>query len=530
MAMVMNCLARILIVTGRLAEPIVRRVLGSVAGYEIDVFVAPVDIAAFMTVDYVAKLLAGRVGKNSYDYIILPGLVRGSGKVVESVTGVRTVKGPVNAVDLPDVLKVGLDVLSPDKPADEVLQSLRLERCKRVLAEVEKRALEKRGFAVGGLYVALEPPPIRVASEISHSHMLSDEELVKRVSYLIESGADVISLGFEALEPHPDDVHRVVRAVKSVFDVPIAIDTSIPSEILRGVEAGADMVINIDLTNIEHVKGVDKNIAVVAIPRNPADNSIPRDYGERVELLAKTVDVVKSHGFEKVFADAILEPIGNTFKSLQAYAKFKEIRKDVPLFMGIGNVAELIDADSVGVNAILVALAQEIGASMVLTVEHSTKAKGSTREVKIATQMMAIASSLETLPKDLGISLLILKDKRRYDTPIDNYDQVVYAEEEEKPYTLDPMGVFKIRVNHEEGYIEALYIGRKGRILIKGRTAKAIRNKIVELGLASQTSHALYLGAELAKAEEALKLGKNYVQEQPLFMLPKPIKIQRNDT
>ncbi|MEM3936204.1 MAG: dihydropteroate synthase, partial [Ignisphaera sp.] len=315
-------MARILIVTGRLAEPIVRRVLGSVAGYEIDVFVAPVDIAAFMTVDYVAKLLAGRVGKNSYDYIILPGLVRGSGKVVESVTGVRTVKGPVNAVDLPDVLKVGLDVLSPDKPADEVLQSLRLERCKRVLAEVEKRALEKRGFAVGGLYVALEPPPIRVASEISHSHMLSDEELVKRVSYLIESGADVISLGFEALEPHPDDVHRVVRAVKSVFDVPIAIDTSIPSEILRGVEAGADMVINIDLTNIEHVKGVDKNIAVVAIPRNPADNSIPRDYGERVELLAKTVDVVKSHGFEKVFADAILEPIGNTFKSLQAYAKF----------------------------------------------------------------------------------------------------------------------------------------------------------------------------------------------------------------
>ncbi|MEM0027116.1 MAG: dihydropteroate synthase-like protein [Ignisphaera sp.] len=516
-------MARVLVVTGRLAEPIVRRTIASISGYEVDVFVAPVDVASFMTVDYIAKLLAGRVHRGDYEYIIIPGLVKGSGRVVEAITGIKTVKGPINAVDLSDVFRVGLEALSPDKPADEVLQSLRIERCRKVLTEVERMALEK-GFIVGGIYVALEPPPIRVASEIFHSYTLTDEELIRRVSYLVESGADIISLGFEALEPHPDEVYRVVRAVKRVFDVPIAIDTSIPSEILRGVEAGADMVINIDLTNIENVKEIDKSIAVVVIPRNPIDNSIPRDYRERVDLLLKTVDVVKSHGFEKVFADAILEPVGNTFKSLQAYAKFREVRKDIPLFMGIGNVTELIDADSVGVNAILVGLAHEIGVSIVLTVEQSNKAKGSTKEVKIATQMMAIANMLGVPPKDLGISLLILKDKRRYDTPMDSYEQVVYVEDEDKPYRLDPMGIFKIRVNHEEGYIEALYIGRKGRILLRGRTAKAIRNKIVELELVSQVSHALYLGAELAKAEEALKLGKNYIQEQPLFIIPKPVK------
>ncbi|MEM1645616.1 MAG: DUF4346 domain-containing protein, partial [Ignisphaera sp.] len=120
------------------------------------------------------------------------------------------------------------------------------------------------------------------------------------------------------------------------------------------------------------------------------------------------------------------------------------------------------------------------------------------------------------------------KDKRRDEyIPSEDVSETVVASEEEKEWELDPMGIFKIYVNHDEGYIWALYIGRKGKILIKGRTAKTIRNEILKRELVSSLSHAMYLGIELAKAEEALRIGKNYIQELPLFNVPKPINIDK---
>jgi dihydropteroate synthase len=42
---------------------------------------------------------------------------------------------------------------------------------------------------------------------------------------------------------------------------------------------------------------------------------------------------------------------------------------------------------------------------------------------------------------------------------------------------------------------------------------------IIKKGLVSRVEHAAYLGAELQKAEISLKLGKNYLQDFPLFKL-----------
>jgi dihydropteroate synthase-like protein len=140
--------------------------------------------------------------------------------------------------------------------------------------------------------------------------------------------------------------------------------------------------------------------------------------------------------------------------------------------------------------------------------------------------MASIAKIKNSPPKDIGLSLLILKDKRLYeDMYKDGVDEVIYAFDEDRPYTLDPMGIFKIGIDRENDYIEALYIGRKGKMLIKGRSAKAIRYEIASKELVSQISHALYLGQELAKAEIALKLGKNYLQDVPLFKKPQFIKL-----
>jgi dihydropteroate synthase len=89
---------------------------------------------------------------------------------------------------------------------------------------------------------------------------------------------------------------------------------------------------------------------------------------------------------------------------------------DRPLFFGAGNVVELMDADSPGINALLAGMAHELGASIIFTSEHSDKTKGSIAEMRRATEMMALLEG-RPYPKDLGIDLLLIKEKRRRREP-----------------------------------------------------------------------------------------------------------------
>ncbi len=514
-------MAKILIITGKAAAPIIRDIVKRIDKHKVDIFIAPIPIAAFITPEYVVSLLSNSsdIDVKSYDIIMLPGLCKGSAKVIEERLGVRAVKGPINAYDLLEVLKLDdFSLLSPDEPADNVMGNVLRSLAKSLLSDVEREVCRRGCIYVGKLKVPITPPPMRIATEVCEAHVYRDEDIIKKVEQYIDSGADIISIGFEALEPHPDHVERVIKLIRKNYDIPIALDTSIPSEIIRGIEAGADMVINITLQNIEDIYKYLRDVAVVVIPFDIETKTIPISIDRRIEILERTIDVLKQKNIEKVFADVVLDPPGSTLASLIGFYEFKKRYPDIPLFMGVGNVTELIDADSIGVNAIMAMFAQEVGASILLTVEESPKAKGSTLELKIATQIATISYVKKSLPKNLGIDLLVVKDKRRYYIDFDEeVNEVVLATNEDVQYSLDPLGIFKIRVNHDEGVIEALYIGRKGKILIKGRTAKAIRNEILLRGLISQLSHAFYLGMELAKAEEALRLGKNYIQEFPLF-------------
>ena len=113
----------------------------------------------------------------------------------------------------------------------------------------------------------------------------------------------------------------------------------------------------------------------------------------------------------------------------------------MPLFVGVSNVTELMDADSVGVNALLARLSQEVDASILLATEKSDKAKGTVAEEVAAAKMMFLAKKRGSVPKDLGIDLLILKDKRVHEEPYDKKleagAKVVDASEKLEPATLD---------------------------------------------------------------------------------------------
>jgi dihydropteroate synthase-like protein len=197
----------------------------------------------------------------------------------------------------------------------------------------------------------------------------------------------------------------------------------------------------------------------------------------------------------------------------------------VPLFVGVSNVTELMDADSVGVNALLARLSSEVGASILLATEKSDKAKGTVSEEVAAAKMMFLAKKRGSVPKDLGIDLLILKDKRVHEEPYDKKlearAKVVHVSETLEPAILDSAGMFKIIVDRVENVLVAVHYVSvqmdKPVNVIKGKTAESVYAKIMELGLVARLDHAAYLGNELAKAEVALRTGKEYIQDKPLF-------------
>ncbi len=513
---------RILIVTGKLAEPIIKKMLKKALPHEVDVIALPVTVAALANTELIANYLKGLgIDCKKYDLIMIPGASMGSAKAIEKELGVKAVKGPLQASDLPLVLSLEeIPKLSPDEPADKVLEDELQTASKKMLESLEKSLIEKEHIIVGNIIVPTLPPPIRVMAEITEAHTLSKDTLLKKANKLVSEGAEILSIGFEAGVSRPEKVRETIRFLKKELQMPIAVDSIIPSEIIAGTEAGADMVLSLEAGNIEKVAKYVEDIPSVVIAYDSRSSVMPKTAQEKLKLLEANISEAIRLGVKKVIADPILDPINSasTFQSLLAYHRFKEKHKNTPTLMGIGNVVELLDADTVGSNALMVMLALELGVSIVLVVEKSPKAQYSTFEASIASRMASLAWLKKSPPKDLGIDLLILKDKRKVETPLETEGAtIVEAIKEEAKYELDPLGVFKIRVNHDEECIEALYIGKKGKILIKGRTARAIRDEILRRGLISSLSHAFYLGIELSKAEEALTIGKNYIQEKTLF-------------
>ena len=158
----------------------------------------------------------------------------------------------------------------------------------------------------------------------------------------------------------------------------------------------------------------------------------------------------------------------------------------------------------------------ELGASVLFTPEESGKTMGSVKELAISSKMMFLSKNRNSIPKDLGINLVLFKDKRRSDIISEEFDIPVVQAVEDYKFKHDPSGSFKIMVEDEQ--IKVIhYLKMEPQIAIKGTTAKAVYDEILKRNLISRMEHATYLGSELEKAEIASKIGKNYIQDFPLF-------------
>jgi dihydropteroate synthase-like protein len=169
-------------------------------------------------------------------------------------------------------------------------------------------------------------------------------------------------------------------------------------------------------------------------------------------------------------------------------------------------VVELLDADSVGANALLAGIAMELGASVIFTSEHSDKTLGSVAEMRRATEMMVLAKDRPYV-KDLGIDLLVLKEKRRRREPPLEYETVTPAKTLPSEIEYDPKGNFRIGITGDE--IVAVIHGKA----VKGTRWQDVFYTILKSGDVSLLDHAAYLGRELYKAELAIRYGRSFEQD-----------------
>lgn len=165
--------------------------------------------------------------------------------------------------------------------------------------------------------------------------------------------------------------------------------------------------------------------------------------------------------------------------------------------MGVGNLTELTDVDSAGVNALLIGFCQELGIRSVLTTEVINWARSSVREIDLARRLMHHAVNRKMLPKHLELGLTALRDPKTLRHGPDALREI-------QRRIKDP----NWRVFAEDGRIHALNNG----YFLSDPDPFALFD---QMGV-DDPSHAFYLGYEMMKAKTALTLSKEYRQDQAL--------------
>ncbi len=487
-----------LLITGRKAFEIVRGYAGDVA----DTVVANIDVAALISPRVLRDLLK-EVDLSKYKLILIPGNISADFSRLEDEFGIKIRLGPRYAYDLPIILsKISEVELSKTTPACKFLEP-DPDAIANELLELEAASVP--ALTIGGVKIGGNSS-MKVMAEIVDATSMDRAQLEREVRYFTDEGANIIDIGVE-FDATVDDVKHAVELARSATALPVSLDTMEPDLIRAGIDSGAKLILSLDKDNIDEVGRdiAEADIPVVVLSRSGLDE------------LFETIELARSIGINKVIADPILAPLGHgVTRSIHDYYRFREVDPTAPLFFGIGNVTELLDADSIGVNACLAGIGMELSVSILFAPEASWKTRGSVGELVKSSMMMRLASKRRSPPKDLGIDLFVAKEKRmREGVPIADVEEDILTITDEPQWSSDPLGYFRIAV--KDGRIFVEYNLPDGQIeVMQGRHAKEIVAHIVREGEISMIDHGAYLGVELAKAELALKLKRSYVQDEEI--------------
>ena len=442
-------------VTGRLAEhtlqPIVARLADQV-GFDYTIDVLPITVAALMTPAWVAKRLNVPAQATR---IVLPGYCEGDLSPIVAATGKPAERGPRDLRRLDEFF-------GRDAPITDY-----------------------------GAY------SIEIIAEINHAPRLALGDILREAEQLRSSGADIIDVGCD-----PGDawmgVTECVRALKDAGHR-TSIDSFNPAEIEPAVKAGAELVLSVNATNRDAAK--DWGCEVVVVP-----DEIPSLGG-----LENTIDQLASAGV-RLRIDPVIEPIGCGFAaSLGRYLEVRRRYPDAEIMMGVGNLTELTDADSAGINVLLLGFCEELGIRSVLTTQVINWARTSVRECDLARRLVHYAIRHRTPPKHLEPSLVTLRDPKVTEFGAEALDLLASQIKDNN---------FRIFVERGEVHLVS------ARLHLHDQDPFRLFERLINPGYDAvdrqarpdnvDPAHAFYLGYEMAKAATAIALGKQYEQDEAL--------------
>ncbi len=428
-----------LFVTGKLAAdaliPIIEK-MGPDFKYEVAVL--NISVAALMDTRWIARHLSDA---RECAQVMIPGGCRGDLSIIEDRLGVSVIRGPKDLKDLPIFFG-------------------------------HERILE--GY---GEY------RVKILAEIVDAYRMPWNEIQRMAEYYRSQGADIIDLGCPSQGGFPG-VKRVVAGLKEQ-GYTVSLDSFDSETIIQADEAGMDLLLSVNSKNMKIVSKL--HCKVVVIP----------DFGKSLKSLEKNAAQVKQWGVPYVL-DPILDPISFGFAdSLNRFYETRRRHPNAEMLMGLGNLTELTDADSIGINAVMTGIITELGIDYVLSTEVINWTRGAIKEIDLARKLMYYAHKNRLLPKDIDDGLLTVKDP-----PHESYSEA------ELRHMHQLVTDNNFRIFTDDTWI---YLFNRDRF-IRGTDPQEI---FAQLDV-TEPSHAFYLGKELERAALSVQLGKKYTQEDQL--------------
>ncbi|GLK80699.1 DUF6513 domain-containing protein [Methylopila turkensis] len=429
------------LVTGSLAEARLARLADELRSETLQpqVVNVGVKVAALMTAEILERRL--KLPENA-TRAVLPGRFRGDLDRLSRHFGVPFERGPEELVDLPGF------------------------------------------FGRGGVEPDLSRHDCTIFAEIVDATMLSPDELLAKSRALRADGADVIDLGCLPDTPFPNLEDCIAALIAD--GAKVSVDSANPEELARANRAGAHYLLSLSEATLAIA---DEGDAVpILVPAAPAD----------MDSLLRAMDALEAKG-RRYLADPILDPIHFGFTaSVVRYAELRRLRPDAPILMGIGNVTELTDADTTGINAILMGMISELRIAAVLAVQVSPHCRTAVREFDRARREFFAAREAGSLPQGFGGGLMALRDRRPVaSSPADV--ATLASEVRDRNYRIE-VSDDGVHVYNRDGH----HIGVDPF------------DHFPHLAVEGDAGHAFYLGVETARAEIAYRLGKRYAQDEAL--------------
>lgn len=430
----------LLFLTGKLAKPSLEKVLGKMQlDFSYTVQSLGLSVAALMTTSLIIRRLKDT---GTATRVILPGRFRGDLNKLEQHFHVPFERGPEELKDLPGFF--GKGAIKPD----------------------------------------LSRYALKIFAEITEAPQLRVEQIVQQAETYRKDGADVIDLGFLPDTPF-NHLQETIAALKTQGHK-VSIDTTIPEQIIQASAWGADYILSLT----EETLWVANEIAAtpVLIPNTPEEQA----------SLYRCVDRLLEQN-KPFIADALLNPVHHGFTdSIAHYYSLRKKYPDIEILLGVGNVTELMHADTLGMNALLLGMASELNIRNILTTQVSEHCCKAVKEADVLRRILHYASTQNMLPANISPQAMSLHERKPF--PYDDSEIAYFAK-----HVKDPG--FRIQVNASGIHI----YNRDGK-----NVAKDPFELYPHLNVSEDGGHAFYLGVELARAQIAWQLGKRYVQDEEL--------------